>query len=72
MTNTRLLKAAMARAGMTAGEVAEAIKISRQSYSYKVNNIREFTVSEIMAISDVLGLTVEEKEAIFFSKQVDE
>ena len=68
MTDTNKLKAALALKGMTAGDLADMIGMSRQSISYKMNNIREFRVKEIIAISEALNLTLEEKEAIFFAK----
>lgn len=72
MTDTNKLKAALALKGMTAGDLADMIGMSRQSISYKMNNIREFKVKEIIAISEALNLTLEEKEAIFFADKVDE
>lgn len=72
MTDTNKLKAALALKGMTAGDLADMIGMSRQSISYKMNNIREFRVKEIIAISEALNLTLEEKEAIFFADKVDE
>lgn len=71
MTDTNKLKAAIALKGITAGDLADRIGMSRQSISYKMNNIREFRVKEIIAISDALNLTLEEKEAIFFADKVD-
>ena len=72
MTDTNKLKAALALKGMTAGDLADMIGMSRQSIAYKMNNIREFRVKEIIAISEALNLTLEEKEAIFFADKVDE
>ncbi len=71
MTDTNKLKAAIALKGITAGDLADKIGMSRQSISYKMNNIREFRVKEIIAISEALNLTLEEKEAIFFADKVD-
>ena len=36
------------------------------------NGLVEFRVKEIIAISEALNLTLEEKEAIFFADKVDE
>lgn len=69
MTDTRKLRAALALKGMTAGDLAEKIGLSRQSMSYKMNNLREFRVKEIAAIAEVLNLTLEEREAIFFAEE---
>ena len=72
MTNKKEFKIALIRKGLTASDLADTIGMSRQSMSYKINNIRMFTVSEIAKISDVLGLTLIEKERIFFDNQVGE
>lgn len=69
MTNTREFKAMMIRKGFNSAKLADAIKMCRPSLSYKINNKREFTASEIDAISTVMGLNLEEKELIFFCKQ---
>lgn len=69
MTNTNEFKAALVRKGMTAGDLAEMIGISRQSLSYRMNNIVEFRISEVEKISQILELTLEEKNLIFFENQ---
>lgn len=69
MTNTNEFKAALVRKGMTAGDLAELIGISRQSLSYRMNNIVEFRISEVEKISQILELTLEEKNLIFFENQ---
>lgn len=71
MTNTLELKAAMVRKGMTAETLADTIGISSQSLSYKVNNKREFTSSEIANISIALGLSIAERDLIFFGTEVE-
>ena len=71
MTNTTEFRIALIRAKMTMEELANEIGISPASLSYKVNNRREFTSKEIKAISEVLGLPLEDKEKIFFANEVD-
>ncbi len=68
MTNKPMLLAKMALNGYTAYKLAEDIKLSRQSMSYKINGKREFNVNEINAISGLLNLTLEERDEIFFDK----
>lgn len=70
MTNTKEFKIALLRNEMTASELADAVGMSRVSLSYKMNNIRMFTVSEISKISEVLKLSLVEKERIFFDNDV--
>ena len=71
MVNINEFKAAMVRKGLTAGELAELIGISRQSLSYRINNAIDFRISEVERISQILGLSLEEKNLIFFGNQVD-
>ena len=71
MTNTTEFRIALIRAKKTMEELANEIGISPASLSYKVNNRREFTSKEIKAISEVLGLPLEDKEKIFFANEVD-
>jgi len=54
--------------GMTAEKVSQAIGISKSAFSKKINGKSEFTLSEIQAIVNVLGL--ESPMAIFFAAKV--
>lgn len=67
LTNTLELKAAIMRAGITQREVAELIGMSYYSFHLKLHNAREFKASEINALYDVLNLTLEEQQKIFFN-----
>lgn len=66
MTNTNLLKAKIVENGLTQKKMAELLKISLQSFNYKVNNKREFTVNEIVKICDLLK--IENKDTYFFAE----
>nr|WP_297936654.1 hypothetical protein [uncultured Lachnoclostridium sp.] len=68
MTNKKLFQIALIKRDYTFDKLAKEINLSRQSMSYKVNNLRKFTDSEIESIDKVLNLSVEEKENIFFAK----
>jgi len=50
------VRAEMARQGVTAAAVAQAIDISRTSLSRKLNGSGEFTVAEMLRVSNFLGL----------------
>lgn len=67
MTDTKEFKAALARRGTTAAELAVKIGLSPQSLSYKINNQREFTLSELQKIKNALILSAEEVIKIFFA-----
>ena len=51
--------------------IAEKIGISRQSLYLKLSGLRDFKVSEINNLCDILRLTNEEKSLIFFTDKVD-
>ena len=72
MTDRTEFKVALIRANMTMEDLANAIGMSAASLSYKVNNHREFTSSEIKAICEVLAIDdLKEREKIFFANEVD-
>lgn len=67
MTNKQMFQIALLKRNYTFDKLASEIELSRQSMSYKVNNKRKFTESEINKIDKVLNLSTEEKESIFFT-----
>lgn len=71
MTDIQMLKATLILKKITQDKLADLIGMSKASLSYKINNRRDFTISEAVKIQKVLGLTNEERDAIFFAKDVD-
>lgn len=67
MTNTKLLEQAIERSGLKKGKIAEVLGVSRASLINLINNRSEFKASQITAFSNLLGLTAEERDAIFFA-----
>ena len=67
MTNTEMFKAFVAKKGLKYGYLANCLHISRASLWMKINNASEFKASEVATLSDLLGLTTVERDAIFFS-----
>jgi plasmid maintenance system antidote protein VapI len=65
MINTVELNVAIMRRGLTKKKVAEILEISESSLQYKINNKREFKVSEIVKLQNMLGLSVAETNDIF-------
>lgn len=51
--------------------IAEKMGISRQTFYLKMSGQREFKASEIEKICDILRLTDDEKNSIFFADRVD-
>lgn len=71
MTDKELLEQAIERSGIKVSKLMEAANIkSYATFRGRLNNDTEFTASEIKAISDVLRLTVAERDKIFFTQSV--
>lgn len=66
MTNTKLLKEAIENSGMSITFIADKIGISREGFYKKMNNLTEFKASEIMDFTEILGISKEERDCIFF------
>lgn len=71
MTNSELLKEKIEESGMTMVAIARKTGIKRETLYNKLSGKSEFTASEIVAMSKVLRLSVEEREAIFFAAMVE-
>jgi len=67
-----MLKAEMALYGDTGRSLANALSISQQSFSCKLNskNNAEFTQGEIRIIKERYSLTADKVDDIFFGKRV--
>lgn len=68
--NTNKLKARMVQNGDTLKDLSEALSISSTTCSMKVNQIRDFTVTELGRIKERYKLTSDEFCDIFFTKEV--
>lgn len=71
MTDTLYLKSILVRRGVTFEYVSEQMGLSKTSLSYKINNKRQFTATEIVKLSNILNLTANERDEIFFGENVD-
>ena len=68
MTDKNLLYYFVKRAGFKNKDIAEAIGISPAGYTLKISNRSDFRQGEIKTICGLLGLTVEERDRVFFAK----
>lgn len=67
MTNTKLLEAAIERSGLKKGKIAERLGVSRGGLTNLINNRAEFRASQIQVFCELLKLTAEQRDAIFFA-----
>ena len=67
MTDTLKLRQRIKEAGYRLGYVAEVLGISQYTLQKKLDNDSEFKISEVDALSKLLGLTPQEKNALFFA-----
>ena len=67
MTNGKLLKEIAKAKQVTLQELAEALGLTRQGLSKKIENRSEFRVSEVSKLSEILGLSEQQKQEIFFA-----
>lgn len=69
--NKTALRCVMLTHGETYQDLARLLKISRQSFANKINEVgTEFKQSEIATISAHYGLTAQEVAEIFFAPSV--
>lgn len=71
MTDTKKLQGKMKEKGYTIAHLARHIEMSAGGLFNKIHNDNEFVCSEVSAISDVLGLSADERQAIFFANEVE-
>lgn len=71
MTNETLLRQKMEESGYKFRFIAKRIGITYQGFLNKAQNKTAFTAPEIQALTELLKLTLAEKEAIFFAPNVD-
>lgn len=71
MTDTEKLNKAIKNSGLKISFLADKLGLSSQGFYNKINGKTEFYSSEILILSDILGLTFREREEVFFAAIVD-
>ena len=71
MTNEKLLRAKIDEHGLKLRFVAAKCGLSYQGFLNKITNQSEFTVPEIQALRELLNLSRDEVDEIFFAIGVD-
>ena len=69
MPDLKLLESIISDSGMTMVSLAEKSGILRETLYNKMRGISEFKASEIAALTRVLKLTSEQRDAIFFTEK---
>ena len=68
MTNTSLLEQYIEKSGYKKSFIADQIGITAYGLALKINNKSEFKASEMTILCNLLKISAEDKEAIFFAK----
>ena len=71
MVELKRLKKEIDDSGMTMVSFAAKTGMIRATLYKRLSGQSEFTISEVESISDVLHLNVNQRNAIFFAKQVE-
>lgn len=68
MTDTKELRQRIEASGLKYKYIAQKLGITPYTLQLKIDNDNEFKVSEVDALAGLLGLSLREKDAIFFAK----
>ena len=71
MTDSLELDYAIKKAGLDRQKVAGLLVVSQMAFFNKIHNRTEFKASEIVALKELLNLSNEQRDRIFFAKGVD-
>lgn len=71
MVDYKLLNDKIRDSGLTMVSIAKKSGILRETLYNKLKGIGEFKASEITSISNVLNITAEERDRIFFAKECE-
>ena len=71
MTNTELLSEKIRSSGYKLKFIAQKCGMTYQGFLKKLNNDSEFRSGEIMTLRELLDISCEEADEIFFAQNVD-
>ena len=71
MVDIDMLKEKIKESGMTITAISKKTGILRETIYNRLNDIGEFTASEIVRLTAVLRLTKSERDQIFLSKKLN-
>ena len=67
MVNYDLLRECIRKSGLRISFICDRLGLSREAFRLKMNGSREFKVSEMKILCDVLELSPDMRDAIFFA-----
>lgn len=67
MTDTRILRDRIKDSGLKYNYIARKMGLTAAGLQKKIENDTEFKASEVKSLAEMLSLSTEEKEAIFFA-----
>ena len=67
MTDSEALNKVIENSGLKLTFIARALKLSREGFYKKLNNQTEFKESEIVKMQEILNLSNEQRDKIFFA-----
>lgn len=71
MTDTKKLRIAIINSELSRQQIADLMGISLYTFQKKLHNKTEFKTKEVAKLTKILGLSVEERDTIFFAQIVD-
>lgn len=71
MLNINLLNETIEKSGYKRSYIAEKLNLTTYGLSLKLTGCNEFKASEIYKLSELLKLSLQERDKIFFVKQSD-
>ena len=71
MTDTKRLNDFIDAVGLKKSYIAKVMGLSVKGLWMKITNRTDFKSGEIKKLSELLGMTTEERDAIFFAGEVD-
>lgn len=69
MTDTTTLRSVIASSGLKYKAIAEIMGLTPYALQMKIDNETEFKASEIDTLANTLGLTMQQRDAIFFYRK---
>lgn len=71
MTDSKELSEVIEKSGLKIIHIASVLGLSREGLYKKINNQTEFKASEIVRLQEILNISNEKRDEIFFNSKVE-